>query len=228
MRITLLTNTPHPEKAVAAGAKLCYSSSSAADIFDNLDDVQAAKFIKKLKKMGHETPFEQAVFTFGIDGISKSTSQHLTRHRLASFNQKSQRYVEEGDFGYYVPENIRDNVEAFKIYNEAMDVANSAYKSIVTTLKAAGIPEKSAFEDGRYVLPNACETSLIMTMNARELFHFFKLRCCNRALHETRAIADEMLRLCQEIAPTLFEGEGAPCINGACPEGSMTCGTPRK
>lgn len=228
MKVTLLSYSPEPEKLIASAAKLCYSPSSAADIFDGLTEKKAIAFIEKLKNMGHETPFEQASFTFGIDGISKACSQHVTRHRLISVNQKSQRYVQEDNFSYYMPDNIKNNPDALLAYRFAMQTCNDSYQQIVMALKSAGLDEKSAFEDGRYCLPNSCDTSLILTMNARELFHFFRLRCCNRALHETRALADEMLRLCQEVAPNLFKGEGAPCVNGKCGEGAMSCKNPRK
>ena len=235
MKVTLLSYSPEPEKLIASAAKLCYSPSSAAEIFDGLTEEKATAFIRKLKAMSHLTPMEQASFTFGIDGISKAASQHVTRHRLISVNQKSQRYVSEDDFSYYIPEPIKQVPEALDIYLEAMDHANNAYKNVLLALKQDGMGEKSrssiekkAFENARYVLPVSCDTSLMLKMNARELFHFFKLRCCNRALDETRELADEMLRLCKEVAPNLFEGEGAPCASGACPEGQMTCGNPKK
>jgi len=233
MGVTLLTHTPEPEKIIACAAKICYSPSNAEDLLEGLTDEKAKIFIRKLKAMSHETPFEMADFVFGIDGMSKACSQHFSRHRISSQNQKSQRYVDERDFDFYTPDVIKNNKDALEIYNYVISQNNNAYHLILTSLRAdESLPienrDKIALENARYVLPNACDTSLILKMNARELFHFFKLRCCNRALTETRLIADEMLRLVSEKFPVIFEGSGAPCINGSCPEGKMGCGHPRK
>lgn len=233
MKVTLLTHTPEPEKIVASAAKLCYSLSNAEELFNGLTDEKASTFIRRLKSMNHETPFEMADYVFGIDGMSKACSQHFSRHRLSSQNQKSQRYVDERDFGFHVPEIIKNNKDALEAYNYSIKQSNIAYHMILSALNAdESLPEegrnKTSLENARYVLPNACETSLILKMNARELFHFFKLRCCNRALIETREIADEMLRLCKEVSPVIFEGAGAPCVSGSCPEGEMGCKNPRR
>ena len=139
----------------------------------------------------------------------------ITRHRIASFSVQSQRYVNMFDFQYIVPESIAKRKEILAEYENIMYMIGDAYRM----LRQLGIPA----EDARFVLPNACETRMIVTMNARELLHFFSLRCCKRAQWEIRAVADEMLRLCKEVAPALFAKAGAGCVRGHCPEGKMGC-----
>jgi thymidylate synthase (FAD) len=90
--------------------------------------------------------------------------------------------------------------------------------------KAKSNAEKRAIEDARYVFPNACETKIVVTMNARSLYNFFNHRCCQRAQTEIRELATEMLRQVKQVAPTIFKNMGPNCVSGPCPEGSMTCG----
>ena len=213
MKVTLITHTPEPERIVAAAAKLCYSSASIADLAA-IESDKAAEFIDKLPE-AHQSPFEHVSFTFGIEGVSRAMLAQITRHRIASFSVQSQRYVNMDEFGYVVPPSIAANQDALDEYEHFMDRADLVY----TYLRHCGIPA----EDARFVLPNACETQMIVTMNARELMHFFSLRCCQRAQWEIRAVANEMLRLCKEVAPTLFAKAGAGCVRGHCPEGKMGC-----
>ena len=110
------------------------------------------------------------------------------------------------------------NEEANAVFDEAIEAATSAYKKLLD----AGVPA----EDARYLLPNAAESKIVVTMNVRELLHFFSLRCCNRAQWEIRELAHRMLELARPTAPFVFAGAGAPCVRGACPEGKMTCGNP--
>ena len=216
MKVTLLTYTPDAEKAVAAAARLCYSATDACDLYDGMDDEKAEKLLQKLVKSGHYSPFEHASFTFAIDGISRACSHQFVRHRLASYSQKSQRYVKEKDFDYVVPVSIACNKDALQKFVDIVVKTRICYDELVE----AGIPA----EDARYLLPNACETNIVVTMNARELRHFFSLRCCSRAQWEIRAVAMQMLRLAQEAAPLLFEGTGASCVSqGVCYEGDMCC-----
>ena len=216
MKVTLLTYTPDAEKAVAAAARLCYSATDACDLYDGMDDEKAEKLLQKLVKSGHYSPFEHASFTFAIDGISRVCSHQLVRHRLASYSQKSQRYVKEKAFDYVVPLSILRYKIGFHKCVVLMQQIQTCYDELVE----AGIPA----EDARYLLPNACETNIVVTMNARELRHFFTLRCCSRAQWEIREVAREMLRLAQEAAPLLFEGAGASCVSqGVCYEGDMCC-----
>ena len=213
MNVQLLAHTPAPEQLVAASAKLCYSAASIADLAA-IEADKAAEFIDKLPE-AHQSPFEHVSFTFGIEGVSRAMLAQITRHRVASFSVQSQRYVNMDEFGYVIPPSIAANQDALDEYEHFMDRADLVY----TYLRSSGIPA----EDARFVLPNACETRMIVTMNARELMHFFSLRCCKRAQWEIRAVADEMLRLCKEVAPEIFAKAGPGCVRGHCPEGKMGC-----
>lgn len=227
MIVKILEHTPNPERLVAAAAKLCYSSSPVDEIMENLTDEAVEKFLTKLVDMGHESPTEHVSFTFMIDGITRACSHQLVRHRLMSFSQRSQRYVNESGFNYVVPEEIENNESARRYFHGLMDDLDDAYIHLIEKLREAGRTKEEANESARAILPNACTTSLVLTANARELMHFFNKRCCNRAQDEIRAAATEMLRQCREIAPILFKNAGAPCVGGNCPEGSMTCGEPK-
>jgi thymidylate synthase (FAD) len=242
MKVTLITHTPEPEKIIAAAAKLCYASADIDTLLEGLNEENTTNFIDMLTNIGHESPIEHVSFTFGIEGVSRALLAQITRHRIASFSVQSQRYVEEKDFRFVTPPEISDNPEAIKIFNEQMDSAINAYNKLADILKdkhyetfiSQGFDEKTAkqkaqkkaIEDARFVLPNACETKMIVTMNARSLFNFFKLRCCQRAQWEIKAVADEMLRLCCEVAPVLFKNAGPSCVRGNCTEGKMSCGKP--
>ena len=213
MNVQLLAHTPAPEQLVAASAKLCYSAASIADLAA-IEADKAAEFISRLPE-AHQSPLEHVSFTFGIEGVSRAMLAQITRHRIASFSVQSQRYVNMGEFGYVIPPSIAANQDALDEFEHFMDRADLVY----TYLRSCGIPA----EDARFVLPNACETRMIVTMNARELMHFFSLRCCKRAQWEIRAVADEMLRLCKEVAPEIFAKAGPGCVRGHCPEGKMGC-----
>lgn len=213
MNVQLLAHTPAPEQLVAASAKLCYSAASIADLAA-IEADKAAEFIDKLPE-AHQSPLEHVSFTFGIEGVSRAMLAQITRHRIASFSVQSQRYVEMGHFGYVVPQTIAENDEALDEYQHLMCLVRIVYNKLIEL----DIPA----EDARFVLPNACETRMIVTMNARELLHFFSLRCCKRAQWEIRAVADEMLRLCKEVAPEIFAKAGPGCVRGHCQEGKMGC-----
>ena len=172
-------------------------------------------FIKKLADMGHESPFEHVNFTFGVEGVSRALSHQLVRHRIASYSQKSQRYVDEKSFTYIVPPSIASNEEALADYHAQMEAIRKAY---------ARLSELIPQEDARYVLPNACETKVVVTMNVRSLNNFFRLRCCQRAQWEIRELAKMMLKEVRKVAPRIFANSGATCeITGDCPEGEMSC-----
>ena len=228
MKVKILAHTPEPEKLIAAAAKLCYSSSPVDKIMDELTDEAVEKFLTKLVDMGHESPIEHVSFTFMIDGVSRALSHQLVRHRIASYSQKSQRYVNECSFNYIIPPEIKKNKELEMDYKDLMFQIEDGYNYIVKTLIESGRTREEAQQDARFILPNACTTSIVCTMNVRTLLHFFNKRCCNRAQWEIRAVADEMLRQCKEVAPILFKNAGAPCVGGNCPEGSMACGEPRQ
>lgn len=234
MNVKLLAHTPNPEAVIASAARLCYSSATIDDLMKKSeDDESTRKYIDMLMSLGHESPIEHVSFTFGIEGISRACTHQLVRHRIASYSQKSQRYVNETQFEYVTPEAIASDPVAKDVYDETMQLLQSRYDFIRAGLiqkyvkdgmdeKAA---EKKANEDARMVLPNACCTSIIVTMNIRSLFNFFKHRCCNRAQWEIRAVANEMLRQCMSVAPNIFKYAGPDCITkGKCPEGKMTCG----
>ena len=240
MKVTLLQHTPEPEKIVAAAAKLCYSESGVENILDGLDDEKTEKFLNMLMSFGHASPIEHVSFTFGIEGVSRSLLAQITRHRIASYSVKSQRYVKEGMFEYITPPEIENNEKAKKLFIETMENDQKAYDELTQILfekhykdlisqgidekQATTKAEKTAIEDARFVLPNACETKMVVTMNARSLINFFHHRCCTRAQWEIRDLADQMLALVKEVAPTLFKKAGPSCVAGACPEGKMTCG----
>ena len=239
-QVTLLAYTPNPERTVACAAKLCYSSSTINDLNEGLTDEKVSSFVEMLSEIGHESPIEHASFTFGIEGVSRSLLAQITRHRIASYSVKSQRYVAEGSFEYVTPPEIAEDAEALALYKEIMDKDQQVYDRITEILTekhkkafleegkdektAARLAQKKAIEDARFVLPNSCETKMVVTMNARSLHNFFRHRCCNRAQWEIRDVANQMLALVKEVSPELFKKAGPPCLNGACPEGKMTCG----
>lgn len=214
MKVELLKYTPEPEILVAMASKLCYSESTIDDLYQRMKEKEVSSFINKLIEMGHHSPFEHVNFTFGIEKISRVTTHQLVRHRIASYSQQSQRYVKYEDLKYVIPPTIQKDKEIF--FKKAIEFAKQTYEQLITS----GVP----VEDARYVLPEACETKIIVTMNARELFHFFRLRCCNRAQWEIRRMAYKMLNEALKVAPILFSDAGPPCWRGACPEGKMSCG----
>ena len=233
MKVKLLTHTKDPEKTVAAAAKLCYSKSDLSTLMDGLTDEKVANFLEKLSNLGHASPLEHASFTFGIEGVSRSFLAQISRHRIASFSVQSQRYVDMDNADHVVPKEIYDaGYSAVRLYEESVKNSFNNYNELKEELTkkyiAEGMKEspakKKAQEDARYLLPEACCTRMIVTMNARELNHFFNLRCCNRASREIREVAEEMLKLVYPVAPHLFKSAGPSCVCGACPEGNMSCG----
>ena len=240
MKVTLIAHTAMPEKLVAASAKLCYSPATIDTVMDGLTDEKTASFVDMLADIGHESPIEHASFTFGIEGVSRALLAQLTRHRMASYSVQSQRYVSEKMFEYVLPPEIAAIPEAAAEYKKAMEEDQAHYDRLTAILKekhladklangmeekaATRAAEKQAIEDARFVLPNACTTKIMMTMNARSLHNFFRHRCCNRAQWEIRDLAEQMFALCVQVAPHLFRHAGPPCATGACPEGKMTCG----
>ena len=240
MLVTLIAHTNDPEKTIAAAAKLCYSDAHIETLLDGLTSEKTAAFLQKLNDFGHASPIEHASFTFGIEGVSRTFLAQVTRHRIASFSVQSQRYVRLEDFRYVIPPEIEADPAAKAAFLDAMNADAKHYLELVKaleekhthTLIEQGLPEKAARakaskmanEDARFVLPNACETKMVMTMNCRSLNNFFNLRCCNRAQWEIRAVADEMLRLVYPHAPHVFAAAGPRCLAGPCPEGGMCCG----
>jgi len=254
LKVKLIEHTPSPEKVVASAAKLCYSQVGVDEILENLDEEKTQKFLDMLMSYGHHSPIEHVSFTFAIEGVSRSLTHQLVRHRVASYSQQSQRYVRLEQFEYIIPPNIEENKKAKEIFIKSMNRTQEEYNQLVEILSAEELnnllkeylsdkglvtleevdakeykiikskAEKKAIEDARYVFPNACETKIMATMNARELMHFFNHRCCNRAQWEIRQMAKEMLMQARKVAPILFKYAGPSCVTGPCPEGGMCCG----
>ena len=240
MKVKVIAHTPEPEKVISMAAKLCYSSVGVDEIEQNLTDESVEKFLNMLINLGHESPLEHVTFTFAVEGISRSCSHQIVRHRIASFSQQSQRYVKLNQFEYIVPPEIENIEEAKALFIDAMNKDQESYDKLVDILfekhynnliesgknekEAKRNAEKKAIEDARYVFPNACETKMVFTMNTRSLYNFFNHRCCERAQWEIRELAIEMLRQVRLISPILFKNIGPNCVKGPCPEGKMTCG----
>lgn len=224
LKVILLRYTPNPEETIAMAAKLCYSASDISLLRGKIESKDQKEFVEKLMIMGHMTPIEHPSFTFAIEGISRACSHQLVRHRLASYSQQSQRYVsEKNGFDYIIPETIKKDKNLNKYFQDFMEEAQKAYNYIIERLNEKGVKGEEANQDARFVLPNAAETKLIATMNARELLHFFRLRCCYRAQWEIRHLAEQMLFLVKPIAPKIFEKAGPACLYAPCPEGKMAC-----
>jgi len=219
MDVHLLYSTPDPERAVAVAARLCYAPVGAAELMDGMSDEAAMRVLRVILESGHHSALEHASYTFAIDGVSRALTHQLVRHRLASYNQQSQRYVSFGEEPeFVVPPAVAADPEALARFNAATEAAFSAYRGLID----AGVDA----EDARYLLPNAVETKIVVTMNMRELLHFFEVRCCKRAQWEIRELALKMLDLVEPTAPYVFLDAGAACRRGPCREGKMTCGEP--
>lgn len=165
---------------------------------------------------GHLSTAEHAQFTFEIDGVSRVLLAQLTRHRIASFSVQSQRYT-----GVKPEWIVPPSVNLYGYENAYRAYCDAGY-ALMQEMMEHGVPA----EDARFAIPQGVTCGLIMSMNARELMHFFDLRCCSRAQWEIRALAFEMLELCKIAAPQLFENAGASCAHGPCPEGKKSCGKP--
>lgn len=207
MHVELLAYTPDPVVVAQTAAGMCRATGPTK------------KGLEVAIESGHESVLEHVSFTFRIRDVSRAFLAQITRHRLASFSVESQRYCKYTDVVRMImPPSIEANAEAQEIYRQTIIDAANTYRSLLDL----GVDA----EDARFVLPEATVTNMVVTMNARELRHFFSLRCCNRAQWEIRAVADEMLALCKQTAPELFKDAGAPCVRGECHE-AYPCGEPR-
>ena len=206
MNVELIAFTPGADALAGIAAATCTRSTNR----------KAA--LKHAIAGGHESVIEHASFTFCIEGVSRSLLAQLTRHRIASYSVESQRYCDMGEMPVVVPESIKKDADMLAEWESVLTRIRTFYRYAVEQ----GIPK----EDARYITPQAAETNLILTMNARELKHFFALRCCNRAQWEIRALADRMLTLCKQFAPEIFRDAGPGCVRGECPE-ERPCGQPR-
>lgn len=217
MEVRLIRYTADPSALCGEMAGLCYNAKSSSRALDSA------------MSGGHYSVLEHASFTFLVSGVSRALLAQLTRHRIASFSVQSQRYVRLHDFEFVIPPSIKSlGSGAIEDYNRQMRLEYEWYCQWVERLEKAGYHGEAANQDARFVLPVAACTRLGVTMNARELHHFFELRTCNRAQWEIRELADRMLKLCKQADPVLFEGAGCGCVNGHCPEGRRSCGKPRK
>ena len=238
MTVRLIAHTPEPEKVVAAAAKLCYSDAHITDLLDGLDEETSKRYMHQYNFPAYSVG--ETKVSFGIEGVSRTLLAQITRHRIASFSVQSQRYVRLDDFRYVTPPEIEAIPEAKATFLASMeedaqrylDLAHKLEEGHTARLMAEGMPEKQARakaskqanEDARFVLPNACETKMVVTMNARSLMNFFQLRCCNRAQWEIRELAEKMFTLVYPVAPHIFAKAGPACLCGPCPEGKMCCG----
>jgi thymidylate synthase (FAD) len=219
MKIRLISHTDDPDRVCASAALSCYSEDPASKLLAVMDEEKAKKAIAKIVGMGHLSVIEHANFTFSIEGVSRALTHQLVRHRIASYSQQSQRYVSMEEAEYIVPPSISSDKKAMARYEELMDSIWKTYSDLAET-----VPK----EDARYVLPNACNTNITLTMNARELWHLFSLRCCRRAQWEIRKMAWLMLAEVRKVSPILFDEAGPSCVRGPCPEGKFSCGKPVK
>ena len=240
LKVKLIAHSPDPQQVVASAYRICYSASGVDELVDNLTPEKTADFLGKVSAFGHESPIEHVTFTFGIEGVSRALMAQMTRHRIASFSVQSQRYVKANSFTFVTPPEIAADPDSEALFLAAMAAAQEAYDKLEAVLEknhtarmveqgislkqARSKAQKLAGEDARFVLPNACTTKMMCTMNARSLLNFFSLRCCNRAQWEIRALAEQMLRLVHGVAPHIFAKAGPGCLRGDCPEGAMTCG----
>lgn len=206
MRVILLNHTMD-------AANLCGQASAVCTASGN-----PARSLRAALASGHESVLEHVSFTFRVEGLSRAALAQLTRHRLASFDVESQRYVRMENVKMVMPETI-----AHSEFLEEADAVLRGSMDLYHRMVAAGI----SAEDARYVTAQAVETNLILTMNARELRHFFRLRCCNRAQWEIRGVADAMLAICKKVVPELFYGAGPACVSGSCME-AYPCGQKRR
>lgn len=220
MKVKLLSYTKDPEQIIAVAIRQCYAAVGSSELKKKIDKETRERMIKQVMGSGHTSTLEHASFTFGIEGISRACSHQLVRHRIASFSQQSQRYVNEtkNNFEFVVPPKIKAIKKANVEFLKTMKNLRMVYEDLI----GVGV----APEDARFVLPNAASTKIVVTMNARALLHFFELRCCRRAQWEIQELANLMLAQVRKVAPIIFEKAGASCVTtGICWEGEkMSCG----
>jgi thymidylate synthase (FAD) len=211
--VELLLHTPEPQWAVYVAARMCYADDP---VNFEATEAQRDKLIKMLVRRKHLSPLEHASFTFRVSGISRACSHQLVRHRIASYSQRSQRYVSESDLHYVMPPSL-EGTEEGRNFEAMMEISEAYYRSL-----SEGCANR---EDARFVLPNACATSIVFTMNVRTLLNFFAERLCTRAQWEIRQMAESMLQLLHEPFSPLFDSAGPRCVvYGGCPEGADGCG----
>ena len=214
MRVRLIQHTPEPLRTLYVAARTCYSPAGPLSIEEATRE-KIETLIEKVFRSGHESILEHVSFTFGIEGVSRVLTHQLVRHRIASFSQQSQRYVKMEE-GVVVPPSIKKKREAMELFQKGIDHAWEIYRGLLEM----GIKK----EDARFILPNATPSSIVMTMNLRELIHTSGLRLCFRAQWEIRMLFTYIKREVKKVDRFLADFLQPRCIHlGYCPE-KKTCG----
>lgn len=195
MEVKLLAFTPEPELVCAKAMRACRTKQPAHKLELSSEDV--VRLVRNARKLGHLSVFEHASFTFSVAGISRACSHQLVRHRMASYSQQSHRAVAMTRSDVVVPPSVQKSSQSFEVFKKSVDDSFNSFNRLLEL----GV----RLEDARYVLPNALTTNLTVTMNARELLHFFRLRLASSAQWEIRELARRMLQEVKKVAPVMFE-----------------------
>lgn len=229
LNVVVIDVTGNALDLIYSACRQCYSVEFAGRLIKEgfrSDNTQREAFVRQIVSSGHESPLEHVKFTFAIEGVSRALTHQLVRHRIASYSQQSQRYVKHVDFDYIMPPAIAADDEMRKEFVSTMERIQAGYDSLLKLFQKKGCAGECANQDARFVLPQAVETKIVVTMNCRELTHFFRERCCVRAQWEIRRLAEEMLAICKRELSPVFADAGAKCeALGYCPEGEkFSCG----
>jgi len=215
MNVKLIGYTPNPEKLPAMAALLTHSKVKP-ETLDKTSGKEQSAVLEQVLKLGHTSVIEHASFTYAISDVSRSLTHQLVRHRIASYSQQSQRYVNLNEPNYVIPPSIEKNKKMKKAYEETMETIWAYYNKLLDL--------KIPAEDARYVLPNGACTNIMVTMNARSLLNFFELRCCLHAQWEIRQLANKMLQEAKKVAPLIFKNAGPSCkTKQICSENKKNC-----
>jgi thymidylate synthase (FAD) len=224
LNVKLLDVTNDAISIIYAACRQCYSPKFAGDLIEEVrsDIKKQEDFVRKVVSSGHESPIEHVKFTFAIEGVSRALTHQLVRHRIASFSQQSQRYVKAANFNYIIPPSIEQDNDLKSKFIRMMEAIQTSYNDLLESFKKNDKSGEQVNQDARFLLPQAAETKIVVTMNCRELIHFFEQRCCNRAQWEIRSLALEMLKVCQDKLPAVFAETGAKCVKlSYCPESAQ-------
>jgi len=226
LHVKLLEMSANPLSLLYVAYRQCYSDRWAGDMWEgDGDEERQTTFLRQMMHSGHDSPLEHVKFTFAVAGVSRALTHQLVRYRVASYSQQSQRYVDMREFAYVIPPSIAGDESQRKEFERCMEEIQRSYQDLLARFAEKGVTGERAHEDTRFVLPQAAETKIVVTMNCRELLHFFAQRCCQRAQWEIRGLADRMLEICRGKLPPVFENGGAKCERlGYCPEGKFSCG----
>lgn len=234
MYVSLMSSTYRAEIVCATAARTCYSKKTPEEIYyDSSFNKENDEVLEDVIASGHDSVLEHAVFTFAVSGVSRVTTHQLVRHRMASYEQQSQRYVNILNTwdNIIIPPTVKDLLNdeselAETLTDEPLRLAVKKYHdglaALLNQLNEHNIPS----EDMRYFIPQGTQSNIIITMNARELRHFFALRLCRRAQWEIRELALKMYQECMKYHPVLFKDAGPACLTGKCREGKRSCGKP--